>query len=327
MKKIAWVGFWGIAGLLAAVLAAGAAEWPEKPVNLVVGFAAGGETDIVVRALNDKIAANLGGQTVVLNKPGSGGLLAAQTIANSPPDGYNLLVLSLSHVLRQAADEKTPFNVLTDFAPISRIVTQPIVLAVKGDSRFRTIEELIAHARANPNTLNFGSPGVGSLDALLVADGPWECRKAARIQFKHVPFQGSAPGVTALLGGHIDFLVTALPAITGKVASGDLRILASYAERRLPEMAAVPTFAEKGYPAVVMSGWFAFVAPAKTPPAVIQKMDRAVAKTLADPAVVEALGKLGFNAAHLGPADLKAFIESELKRASEIAKKENIVIQ
>ncbi len=323
MKKIAWVGFWGIAGLLAAVLAAGAAEWPEKPVNLVVGFAAGGETDIVVRALNDKIAANLGGQTVVLNKPGSGGLLAAQTIANSPPDGYNLLVLSLSHVLRQAADEKTPFNVLTDFAPISRIVTQPIVLAVKGDSRFRTIEELIAHARANPNTLNFGSPGVGSLGHF---SGEL-FKSAARIQFKHVPFQGSAPGVTALLGGHIDFLVTALPAITGKVASGDLRILASYAERRLPEMAAVPTFAEKGYPAVVMSGWFAFVAPAKTPPAVIQKMDRAVAKTLADPAVVEALGKLGFNAAHLGPADLKAFIESELKRASEIAKKENIVIQ
>lgn len=323
MKKIAWVGFLGIAGLLAAVLAAGAAEWPEKPVNLVVGFAAGGETDIVVRALNDKIAANLGGQTVVLNKPGSGGLLAAQTIANAPPDGYNLLVLSLSHVLRQAADEKTPFNVLTDFAPISRIVTQPIVLAVKGDSRFRTIEELIAHARANPNTLNFGSPGVGSLGHF---SGEL-FKSAARIQFKHVPFQGSAPGVTALLGGHIDFLVTALPAITGKVASGDLRILASYAERRLPEMAAVPTFAEKGYPAVVMSGWFAFVAPAKTPPAVIQKMDRAVAKTLADPAVVEALGKLGFNAAHLGPADLKAFIESELKRASEIAKKENIVIQ
>lgn len=322
MRKKLW-GFMGFAVLLGAALAAGAAEYPEKPVNLVVGFAAGGETDIVVRALNDKISANLGGQTVVLNKPGSGGLLAAQTIANSPPDGYNLLVLSLSHVLRQAADEKTPFNVLADFEPISRIVTQPIVLAVKGDSRFRSIDELIEHARANPNTLNFGSPGVGSLGHF---SGEL-FKSAARIQFKHVPFQGSAPGVTALLGGHIDFLVTALPAITGKVASGDLRILASFAEKRLPEMAGVPTFAEKGYPAVVMSGWFAFVAPAKTPPAVIQKMDRAVAKTLADPAVIEALGKLGFNPAHLGPAELKAFIESELKRASEIAKKENIVIQ
>lgn len=322
MRKKLW-GFMGFAVLLGAALAAGAAEYPEKPVNLVVGFAAGGETDIVVRALNDKISANLGGQTVVLNKPGSGGLLAAQTIANSPPDGYNLLVLSLSHVLRQAADEKTPFNVLADFEPISRIVTQPIVLAVKGDSRFRSIDELIEHGRANPNTLNFGSPGVGSLGHF---SGEL-FKSAARIQFKHVPFQGSAPGVTALLGGHIDFLVTALPAITGKVASGDLRILASFAEKRLPEMAGVPTFAEKGYPAVVMSGWFAFVAPAKTPPAVIQKMDRAVAKTLADPAVIEALGKLGFNPAHLGPAELKAFIESELKRASEIAKKENIVIQ
>ncbi|MEJ5357138.1 MAG: tripartite tricarboxylate transporter substrate binding protein [Desulfobacterales bacterium] len=322
MRKNTW-GFVGVAVLLGAALAAGAAEYPEKPVNLVVGFAAGGETDIVVRALNDKISANLGGQTVVLNKPGSGGLLAAQTIANSPPDGYNLLVLSLSHVLRQAADEKTPFNVLADFEPICRIVTQPIVLAVKGDSRFRTIEELIEHARANPNTLNFGSPGVGSLGHF---SGEL-FKSAAGIQFKHVPFQGSAPGVTALLGGHIDFLVTARPAITGKVASGDLRILASFTDKRLPEMAEVPTFAEKGYPAVVMSGWFAFVAPAKTPPAVIQKMDRAVAKTLADPAVIEALGKLGFNAAHLGPPELKAFIAGELKRASEIARKENIVIQ
>jgi tripartite-type tricarboxylate transporter receptor subunit TctC len=301
---------------------ADAGGYPDKPVNLVIGFAAGGETDTVVRALNDKLMTNLGGPTVVLNKPGSGGLLAAQHVANSPPDGYTVLVLSLSHVLRQAADDKTPFNVLTDFEPISRFVTQPIVLAVNGDSPYKTIEQLVQYAKDNPNKLNFGSPGVGSLGHF---SGEL-FKSAAKISFKHVPFSGSAPSVTALMGGHIDFLVTALPAIAGKVASGDLRLLASYADQRLPEMKDVPTLSEKGYPNVVMSGWFAFVTPAKTPAAVVQKLNKAVADTVQDAGMVEILKKLGFNPAYISSAELKKYIADELTRASGIAKKENIVI-
>lgn len=311
-----------LAGLFLFSGGAGAAGYPEKPVNLVVCFAAGGETDIVVRALNDKLSANLGGPTVVLNKPGSGGLLGAQHVANSPPDGYTLLVLSLSHVLRQAADEKTPFNVLNDFEPISRFVTQPIVLVVKGDSSFQTIDQLLQFAKDNPNKLNFGSPGVGSLGHF---SGEL-FKSACQISFKHVPFSGSAPSVTALMGGHIDFLVTALPAVAGKVASGDLRLLASFADKRLPEMKDVPTFSEKGYPGVVMFGWFAFVAPAKTPPAVVQKLNQAVGQTLQDANMEEGLKKLGFNPAYIPSADLMKFIGDELKRAVDIAKRENIVI-
>lgn len=311
-----------VAGLLWCVVGLSAADYPEKPVNLIIGFAAGGETDTVVRALNDQLTSNLGGQTVVLNKPGSGGLVAAQQVANSSPDGYNLLVLSLSHVLRQAADDKTPFNVLTDFEPVSRIVTQPIVLAVNKESPFQTIEQMIQYAKDNPNKLNFGSPGVGSLGHFS-----GELFKGAtKISFKHVPFSGSAPSVTALMGGHIDFLVTALPAIAGKVASGDLRLLASYADKRLPEMNDVPTFSEKGYPNVVMYGWFAFAAPAKTPPAIVQKLDQAVGRTIRNASMEEVLKKLGFNPAYLTSGELKKFIGDELKRASEIAKRENIVI-
>jgi tripartite-type tricarboxylate transporter receptor subunit TctC len=310
------------AGMLLCAVCAWAADFPDKPVNLIIGFAAGGETDTVVRALNDKLTANLGGQTVVLNKPGSGGLLAAQQVANSAPDGYNLLVLSLSHVLRQAADDKTPFNVLTDFEPVSRIVTQPIVLAVNKDSAFQTIDQMIQFAKDNPNKLNFGSPGVGSLGHF---SGEL-FKSATKISFKHVPFSGSAPSVTALMGGHIDFLVTALPAISGKVASGDLRVLASFAEKRLPEIKDVPTFSEKGHPQVVMSGWFGFVAPAKTPAAIVQKLNQAVGKTIQDPGMEEMLKKLGFNPAYLSSDQLKTFIGDELKRASEIAKRENIVI-
>jgi len=299
-----------------------AAGFPEKPVNLVVCFAAGGETDIVVRALNDKLTVNLGGPTVVLNKPGAGGLLGAQHVVNSPPDGYMVLVLSLSHVLRQAADNKTPFNVLNDFEPISRFVTQPLVLAVKGDSPFKTIDQLIEFAKNNPNKLNYGSPGVGSLGHFSAE----LFKGACQVSSKHVPFPGSAPSVTALMGGHIDYLVTALPALSGKVASGDLRVLASFEEKRLPEMKDVPTFSEKGYPNVVMSGWFAFVAPAKTPSDVILKLNKAVGDTLKDAGMIETLKKLGFNPAYIPSSELKKFIADELKRGSEIAKKENIVI-
>lgn len=308
--------------MLFGITNAFAAGYPEKPVNLVVCFAAGGETDIVVRALNDKLATNLGGPTVVLNKPGAGGLLGAQFVANSPPDGYTVLVLSLSHVLRQAADAKTPFNVLNDFEPISRFVTQPLVLAVKGDSPFKTIDQLIQFAKNNPNKLNYGSPGVGSLGHFSAE----LFKGACQVTSKHVPFAGSAPSVTALMGGHIDYLITAFPALSGKVASGDLRVLASFEDKRLPEMKDVPTFSEKGYPNVVMSGWFAFVAPAKTPSDVTLKLNKAVADTLKDSAMTETLNKLGFNSAYIPSSELKKFIADELKRGSEIAKKENIVI-
>ncbi len=142
---------------------------------------------------------------------------------------------------------------------------------------------MIQFAKDNPNKLNFGSPGVGSLGHF---SGEL-FKSATKISFKHVPFSGSAPSVTALMGGHIDFLVTALPAISGKVASGDLRVLASFAEKRLPEIKDVPTFSEKGHPQVVMSGWFGFVAPAKTPAAIVQKLNQAVGKTIQDPGMEE----------------------------------------
>jgi tripartite-type tricarboxylate transporter receptor subunit TctC len=289
-------------------------------VNLVVCFAAGGETDIVVRAINEKIGANLGGSTVVLNKAGAGGLVGAQYVAAARPDGITLLVLSLSHILRQASDSSSPVNVLDNFEPISRFVTQPIVIAVKGDSPFKTIDQLIKYAKENPNKLNFGSPGVGS-----VGHFSGEMFKSAtKASLKHVPFKGSAPGVTALMGGHIDTLVTALPAFGGKVASGDLRVLASFSEKRLAEVPDVPTMVEKGYPSAVMNGWFAFVAPAKTPTDVIKKVDQAVAATLKDQTIAESLKKIGFNIAYANPTDLKAIIKNELEIFREIATREHI---
>jgi tripartite-type tricarboxylate transporter receptor subunit TctC len=302
---------------------AGGADFPTKPVNLVVGFAAGGETDIVVRAMNDKLGEKLGQPAVVLNKAGSGGLVGADFVAKSKPDGYNLLTLSLSHILRQAADPQMPVNVTRDFEPLCRYVTQPLVVVVKGDAPYKTIEELIDFGRKNPGKLSFGSPGVGSLGHF---SGEY-FKATTKISYKHVPFQGSAPLTTALMGGHIDFLITALPAVVGKLASGDLKALASFEAGRLERIKEVPTLKEKGYPDLVLHGWFGYVAPAGTPADVLEKLGKAMRETIQDPAIVAAVRKMDFNAAYLGPNELRDYMKSELARFTEVAKREKIEIK
>lgn len=317
-------------GVLRAILFGGllvasveAADFPTRPVNLVVGFAAGGETDIVVRAMNDKLGEKLGQPAVVLNRAGSGGLVAAEFVARSKPDGYNLLTLSLSHILRQAADPHMPVNVLKDFEPICRYVTQPLVVVVKGDAPYQTIDALIDFGRKNPNRLSFGSPGVGSLGHF---SGEY-FKATTKITYKHVPFQGSAPLTTALMGGHIDFLITALPAVVGKVASGELKILASFESGRLEKIKDVPTLKEKGYPELVLHGWFGYVAPAGTPAEILERLGKAMRETIQDPAIVAAVRKMDFNPAYLGPSELRDYMKSELARFGDVARREKIEIR
>jgi len=310
-----------VGGLLAVPTLA--ADFPTKPVNLVVGFAPGGETDIVVRAMNEKLAEKLGQPAVVLNKVGAGGLVGAEFVARSKPDGYNLLVLSLSHILRQSADSKMPVDVLKDFEPLCRYVTQPLVVVVKGDSQHKTIEDLIDFGRKNPGKLSFGSPGVGSLGHF---SGEY-FKATTKITYKHVPFQGSAPLTTALMGGHIDFLITALPAVAGKVPSGELKLLATFSDARLAQIKDVPTLKEKGFPELVLHGWFAYAAPAGTPKEIVEKLGTALRDTIKDPGIGAAVTKMDFNEAYLGPAELKDYMKAELARFTEVAKREKIEIK
>jgi tripartite-type tricarboxylate transporter receptor subunit TctC len=300
-----------------------AAEFPTKPVNLVVGFAAGGETDIVVRAMNEKFGEKLGQPAVVLNKAGSGGLVGAEFVAKSKPDGYNLLVLSLSHILRQAADPQMPVDVMKDYEPLCRYVTQPLVVVVKGDSPYTSIEGLIDFGRKNPGRLSFGSPGVGSLGHF---SGEY-FKATTKMTYKHVPFQGSAPLTTALMGGHIDFLITALPAVAGKIPSGELKLLATFSDARLAQIKDVPTLKEKGYPELVLHGWFGFVAPAGTPKDILEKLGKALRDTIKDPAIGTAVTKMDFNEGYLGPAELRDYMKAELMRFTDVAKREKIEIK
>ena len=315
--------------VLAVLIAVGlsypvwAADFPTKPVNLIVGFAAGGETDIVVRAMNEKFGEKLGQPAVVLNKAGSGGLVGAEFVAKSKPDGYNLLVLSLSHILRQAADPQMPIDVMKDYEPLCRYVTQPLVVVVKGDSPHKSIDALIDFGRKNPGRLAFGSPGVGSLGHF---SGEY-FKATTKITYKHVPFQGSAPLTTALMGGHIDFLITALPAVVGKLASGELKAIASFEGGRLERIKDVPTLKEKGYPDLVLHGWFGFVAPAGTPKEIQDKLGKALRDTIKDPAIGASVMKMDFNEAYLGQVELRDYMKTELARFTDVAKREKIEIK
>jgi tripartite-type tricarboxylate transporter receptor subunit TctC len=273
--------------------------------------------------MNDKLGETLGQPAVVLNKAGSGGLVGAEFVAKSKPDGYNLLTLSLSHILRQAADPQMPVSVLKDFEPICRYVTQPLVVVVKGDSPYKTIEELVDFGRKHPSKLSFGSPGVGSLGHF---SGEY-FKATTKITYKHVPFQGSAPLTTALMGGHIDFLITALPAVVGNLASGDLKAIASFEGGRLEKIRDVPTLKEKGYPDLVLHGWFGYVAPAGTPKEVLERLGKAIQDTIKDPAIVAAVRKMDFNEAYLGSNELREYMRTELARFTEVAKREKIEIK
>ena len=300
-----------------------AIDFPTKPVNLIVTYPPGGSTDVTVRIMSEKFSANLGVPVVVLNKPGSGGLVGGEFAARTNPDGYNIVVLSLAHIIRQVIDPKMPFDVLKDFDPICRYVSQPLVLVVKGDSKFKTIDDLIDFAKKNPGKLSMGHSGIGGANHFA-----GELFKAAtKLSYKWVPFAGDAGSVTALMGGHIDFMAVVLPPVAGKLASGDLRPLATFEEKRLPEFKDVPTLKEKGYPDVVTYSWFAFAAPAGTPKEIVEKLDRAFRSAIKDPATVEALTKIGCKECYIGPAEFSRFIRSELGRFGEIAKKEGITLK
>jgi len=315
-----WVLVMAIA--LSPLAMAAAAEFPYKPVNLIVAYAAGGSGDVVVRAMLDKFSEKLGGPAVLVNKPGSGGLVGGEYVAKAKPDGYNILVLSLSHILRQAIDPKMPFNVVKDFEPVCFYVIQPLVLVVKGDSKFRTVEDLIDALKKNPGKLTMGNSGTGATSHFS-----GELFKATtKTNFKMVPFEGEAKTNTALLGGHVDFAVMGYPISMGNLASGDLRALATFEDERLPSLKDVPTLKERGFPEAIMYSWYGFVAPVGTPKGITEKLDTSMRVGIKDAGAQEILRKAGFREAYKDREGLRALIKYELDRFTKVAKTQGITV-
>jgi tripartite-type tricarboxylate transporter receptor subunit TctC len=302
--------------LLCVLPAVGAAQqYPSKPVRLIVGFPAGGPADIFGRALAQGMVAELGQPVIVENVSGVGGVLGVDRAAKAAPDGYTLCINSASPlVIAPYSLSKMPYDVKKDFAFLTLVVRVPEVLAVHPSMPVATLAELIAHAKANPGKVNFGSAGSGSITHLA-----GELLKAeAKVDLVHVPYKGAAPAVNDLLGGQVQMGIFDVPILLGHIRSGKLKALAITSARRAPALPDVATTVELNYPNVNSDNWYGLVAAAATPPEVQRRINAAAVAALRSKAVEEQFARVGGIASPGTPQEYAAFIAAEQAKWSKI---------
>ncbi|MGG5810083.1 tripartite tricarboxylate transporter substrate-binding protein [Falsiroseomonas sp. CW058] len=292
--------------------AAAQAAFPaNRPVRLVVGFAAGGPADTLARLITTQLAASLGVPVLVENRAGAGGTLAAAAVARAPADGHTLLFVTSGHAGTSALYPNLPYSPDADFAPVASLAATPNVVLVRADSPHRGIADLVADARARRGALNFGAGGSG---ATLTAMSAILLQRATGIQAEAVNYPGSAPSQTALLAGQLDFLVDTLSSATGQIEGGRMRALAVTSARRSPRVPEVPTLAETVAPGFDVIGWFGVMAPVATPAPVVERLNAEINAALASPAVEPRIRDLGLERLGGSAADFAALVRSETAR-------------
>ena len=303
--------------LLGAVPAMAQTAYPTKPVTIVVPFAAGGTTDILARLMGQYLATELGQPVVVDNRAGAGGNIGGQYASKAPADGYTLFMGTVgTHAINTALYKKMPFDHIKDFAPLSRVAMVPNLLVANPAQPFKTVPEMIAYAKANPGKINFGSPGNGSSPHLS-----GELFKSmAHVDITHIPYKGSAPAVTDLLGNQISIMFDNLPSVIPHVRSGKLRAIAITTAKRSPELPNIPTIAEAGVPGYEAMSWFGLFAPAATPAPVLAQISAALTKVLAKPEVKKKIADQGGEPANDTPAQFAAFIQAETNKWAKVVK-------
>ena len=311
------------ATLLACTQLASAQAWPERPIQLIVGFPPGGGVDIVARQLADKLSEQLGQRVVVDNKAGAAGNVAMELVARSKPDGYTLLMGNLGMLsANPALYAKLPFDPAKDFVPIARVVVTPLVAVVPASLPVQNFQQLIALAKSKPGELNFGSGGNGNINHLA-----GELLKLQTgTQMQHVPYKGSAPALTDLAGSRIQLMIDGGNVVQPFVKDGRAKALAMTGDARSSAMPDVPTARESGFPDFVIYGWQGMLAPTGTPQTVIERMSAEIAKALAAPELKARLSGQGTEPAYLGPVEFKAYAAAEQKRWTEVIQKAKITI-
>jgi len=305
----------GMAGL------AQAQDFPTRPIRMVIAFPPGGPTDFVGRLVADKMAALLGQRVYIENKPGANGTVGADIIAKSDPDGYSLFLTTAGAVtISPHIMANISYDSLRDFAPIAEVVTNTTVLVVSPKMGVKTATELVALAKQKPEAIPFGSTGIGSTTHLaqeLLAD-------AASVKFLHVPYRGAAPALTDLLGGQVQVLAADLPVLIAQIEAGSIVPIGAAADKRNEIIHAVATLAEQGYPNTDASNWYALLAPAKTPPALIKKLNDAVNAALADPDVRGKIVKSGAVPVGGTPDALGKFLRAEYDKWGRVVRDHGI---
>jgi tripartite-type tricarboxylate transporter receptor subunit TctC len=320
----------GIFVLIAATVAslapqfAAAQDFPTRPIRIVVAFPPGGPTDFVGRLVADKMTKLLGQRVYIDNKPGANGTLGGGDVAKSDPDGYSLFLTTSGAVtVSPHLMAHMPFDTFRDFAPVALVTTVNEVLVVSPKLGVKNVKELVALAKQKPGAITFASTGVGSPPHLaqLLLDA------AAGVKFLHVPYRGAAPALTDLLGGQVQVVALDTPVVIAQIRAGTVVPIGIAGDKREATLPDVPTLAEQGYPHTDAANWYALLAPAKTPPAVIAKLNKAVNDALADPALHDKLVSTGATPVGGTPEALGTFMKAQYDRWGRVIAENGIKVE
>ena len=310
-----------IAGLVAlgyfvSGQAATAQDYPTKPIRLIVPFAPGGGTDITARAVAQKLGESWGQTVVPDNRPGANGTIGVDITAKSAPDGYTITMISSSHAVNVGLYTKLPYDLLRDLAPVTQATSQPYVMVIHPSVPAKSVKEFIAYARSKPGGVNYGSSGTGGIAHL----GGALLASIAGIEMVHIPYKGGAPSTMDLIAGQIQMQLGTLLLTGPHIKSGKLRVLAVTTPRRWPGTPELPTMQEAGVPGFAITQWYGMVAPAKTPPAIVNKLSKEISRLLHQPDVKDKLAADGADAVGNTPAEFGAHIKSEVAKYGKLVK-------
>jgi len=311
---------WSIVLLLWAPLFAWSQAYPSKPIKLYVGFAPGGGTDITARIIAPKLAEVLGQTVLVENRAGAGGNIATDLLAKSPPDGYTIMLTSVGPLTVSPHMSKLPYDPFKDVVPLSLGVNFSNVLVVNPSVKASTVAEFVALAKDPKANITYGTSGIGSSGHLAGE----LFKMMAKVDIQHIAYRGGGPAMTDLIGGSVPAMFATSPTVLGQLHAGKIRALAVTGPKRSASLPGVPTIAESGFPGYEATNWYAFIAPAKTPPEIVAKLNAAIVKTLNDPAVHEKLREQGMEAQPSTPEEMTAFMKKEYETWGRVVKQADI---
>ena len=316
-----WHGARLLAYATLTLIAAGTAHaqnYPTKPVRLVVGFPPGGSNDIVARQLTPRLTQLLGVQVIVDNRPGANATIGTDYVAKAPPDGYTLTLGSASPLaISPFTYPNIPYDTLRDFAGITTVASASEMIAIHPSLPARNLQELLALAKSQPGKLNFASSGNGGLPHLAIE----LFKTLGKVNVQHVPYKGAGPALTDVLGGHAHAIIVDVPVLAPGVKSGKLRGIAVTADKRTPLLPDLATAPEQGLPGLIAVNWFAIMAPAKTPRAIVEQLHAAIVKAATAPDMKEQFDKLGVDVfVQPSPDAFMSFLREDLKRWGKVAK-------